>query len=186
VLPVGKHFPGHGRAAADTHHAVAVGAPTRAALADELAPFAALAPSLPALMGAHVSYLGSALPGTLDPAISTTLLRDELGFRGALLSDNLEMGAVAGAFSVEDAAVRALAAGCDALLFCHRPDSFPRAHAALLAALRDPGATALRRRLAEAADRLRALRAARPAHAAPPLATLGSPEHQALAASVPP
>jgi beta-N-acetylhexosaminidase len=184
VLACGKHFPGHGGTATDSHSVLPVDArPQERLLAEEVAPFAALAPALPVLMGAHVAYtgLGSTLPGTLDPRVATVLLRERLGFTGVLVSDDLEMGAISGRFSIEDAAVRAMRAGCDALLCCHRSDSLPRARAALWREAKASGS--LRARLTQAATRLRALKSHHRAVGAtrPPLSVLGAPEHQDLA-----
>jgi beta-N-acetylhexosaminidase len=184
VLACGKHFPGHGGCAADSHVVLPVDArPQDQLLAEEVAPFAALASGLPLLMGAHVAYagLGSELPGTLDPRVATGLLRERLGYTGVLVSDNLEMGAVSRHFSIEDAALRAMRAGCDALLLCHRPDSLPRVRAALWREAR--ASTTLRARLAQAAGRLRSLKARRAADGAlrPPLSVLGAPHHIELA-----
>lgn len=186
VLACGKHFPGHGGSRADSHVVLPVDPrPRHVLLVDAIAPFAALAPTLPLLMGAHVAYtgLGSDLPGTLDARIATGLLRDELDFRGVLVSDNLEMGAVTGRFSIEDAAVRAMRAGCDALLLCHRPDSFPRVRAALWREAR--ASASLRARIGEAAARVRTLKARHFATLArttrPPLSVLGAPSHLELA-----
>jgi beta-N-acetylhexosaminidase len=162
------------------------GCPQAELLAGAVAPFAALAGELPALMAAHVAYagLGSELPGSLDPRVATELLRGRLGYAGVLVSDNLEMGAVRGRFSIEDAAVRALAAGCDALLLCHRHDSLPRARLAVWNAAR--ASSALRQRLAEAAGRVGTLKARHRARGAtrPPLSVLGAPSHLELASKM--
>jgi beta-N-acetylhexosaminidase len=187
VLACGKHFPGHGGSATDSHLDLPVDdSPQDALVAGALAPFAALAAELPLLMAAHVAYtgLGSALPGSLDPRVSTELLRGRLGFTGVLVSDNLEMGAVSRRFSIEDAAVRALAAGCDALLLCHRHDSLPRARLAVWNAAR--ASSSLRQRVAEAAGRVRMLKERHRARSAtrPPLSVLGAPSHLNLASQM--
>jgi beta-N-acetylhexosaminidase len=185
-LACGKHFPGHGGAQGDSHRLLPIDArPRDVLLADALAPFAALAPRLPILMGAHVAYagLGSDRPGTLDERVATGLLRDQLGYRGVLVTDNLEMGAVTARFSIEVAAVAAMNAGCDALLLCHRHDSFARARAALW---REAHASPhLRTRLSQAASRIRDLKArhfaARNASQRPPLSVIGAPSHASIA-----
>ena len=71
-------------------------------------------------MTAHVLVpsLDEEKPATLSPRIVQALLRDELGFQGVILSDDLEMKAIAKTYTVPDAAVRAIAAGCDGLLIC--------------------------------------------------------------------
>jgi beta-N-acetylhexosaminidase len=187
VLACAKHFPGHGGCADDSHLVLPVDPTPRAELlAGAVAPFAALATTVPLFMGAHVAYagLGSDLPGTLDPRVATGLLRDELGFRGVLVSDNLEMGAVTSRFSIEDAAVRALTAGCDALLLCHRPDSYSRARVALWRAAR--ASSTLRGRIAEASARVRTLKArhAQAGAQRPSLSVLGAPAHLELASAL--
>src|SRR5438445_208171 len=90
----------------------------RARLDDvELAPFkAAAAAGVPAMMTAHVVYpaLDPSAPATLSRAICTDLLRGTLGFRGWLVSDDLEMKAIADRIGIDEAAVRAIESGCDA------------------------------------------------------------------------
>ncbi len=126
LLTCGKHFPGHGDTATDSHLDLPVVDRDRRSLrATELRPFArAVAARVPMLMTAHVHYpaLDATLPATLSPAIVTTLLRERLGFRGVVASDDLEMKAIADRWSAGEAAVLALAAGCDLLLICHRQD----------------------------------------------------------------
>jgi beta-N-acetylhexosaminidase len=99
LLPVAKHFPGHGLTSVDSHHALPE---TSATLADleggELVPFrAALAAGCPAVLVAHVRYhaLDPELPASLSPEVVSGLLRRRLGFDGLVLSDDLEMAAVA-------------------------------------------------------------------------------------------
>jgi beta-N-acetylhexosaminidase len=134
VLPCGKHFPGHGATAADSHFTLPrVRRSRRALLAADVVPFArAIRAGIPALMTAHVLYpaLDARRPATLSPAVCRSLLRRRLGFRGVLFSDDLEMGAIAGRRSIAGAAVEALRAGCDMLLVCQ---SLTAARAAMLA-----------------------------------------------------
>jgi beta-N-acetylhexosaminidase len=119
VLPVIKHLPGHGRARRDSH----VGLPRVGAAVAELAhadwlPFRACR-AAPFAMTAHVLYpaLDPARPATLSPAIIETVIRGEIGFAGALLSDDLNMGALCGSLGERTAAARA--AGCDLALHCN-------------------------------------------------------------------
>jgi len=122
VVPVAKHFPGHGRAAVDSHLSL----PDVDATLDELegadlVPFrAALGAGCSAVMVAHVRYraLDPVLPASLSAAVIGGLLRRRLGFSGLVLSDDLEMAAVAGTWGVADAARRFLAAGGDLALIC--------------------------------------------------------------------
>lgn len=134
ILCCGKHFPGHGRTDADSHFTLPVVAASRAELdAVELAPFRAMVDRLPLIMTAHVAYLAldPGVPATLSPRVVQGLLRDTLGFRGVVVSDDLEMGAITRHLDVGEAAVRALLAGCDGLLMDHWPNSLRRARAAL-------------------------------------------------------
>jgi beta-N-acetylhexosaminidase len=123
VMAVAKHIPGHGRAAADSHHSLPqVDADADSLSEHDFAPFRALA-DLPAAMTAHVLYsaLDPHLPATLSPRI-IGLIRDRIGFDGLLMTDDLSMGALAG--GLEDLTRAALAAGCDVALHCNgrRPE----------------------------------------------------------------
>jgi beta-N-acetylhexosaminidase len=122
VLACGKHFPGHGASAGDSHFVLPRVRRSRRALAAlELVPFArAVAAGIPALMTAHVVYpaLDPRRPATLSPEICRGLLRRRLRFRGVLFSDDLEMNAVAARSTPARSAVDALRAGCDMLLVC--------------------------------------------------------------------
>lgn len=118
VLPVVKHMPGHGAARVDSH----ASAPVVDLAADELAridfaPFAALS-DLPLGMTGHVRYtaLDDARVATLSPVV-IALIRDEIGFGGLLMSDDICMGALEG--SAGERAGAALAAGCDVVLHCN-------------------------------------------------------------------
>ena len=117
VLPVMKHVPGHGRATMDSHLDLPVVTADRATLAADVAPFRALA-DLPMAMTAHVVYaaLDAAAPATQSPAV-VRLIREEIGFGGLLMTDDLSMRALKGSFAGR--AERALAAGCDMLLHCN-------------------------------------------------------------------
>ena len=127
VLACGKHFPGHGASAGDSHFVLPrVRRSRRALAAVELLPFArAIAAGIPALMTAHVVYpaLDPRRAATLSPAICRNLLRRRLGFRGVLFSDDLEMNAVAARSTPARSAVAALRAGCDMLLVCQSLDA---------------------------------------------------------------
>ncbi len=182
VISCGKHFPGHGDTHLDSHLALPrVDHPLERLRRVELYPFAQLA-SLPTLMTAHVvfSAVDPDVPATLSSRVLTDLLRGELGYRGLIVSDDLEMKAIADHYGVEDAVVRGLLAGCDAFLLCHQADLQRRAHAALLAAAeRD---ARVRTRVLESAARHAALKASHfAARAVPDAAVIGSPAHLALA-----
>lgn len=160
VLACGKHFPGHGDTAKDSHLDLPVVPHDRARLdAVELVPFAAAARAgLDSLMTAHVVCDGiePGVPATFSRRACTDLLRGELGYRGALLSDDLEMKAAADLHPPHEAAVLAIAAGCDAVLICRDEAAADAAFEALVReAERDPTFHA---RVVEAAARMRALR----------------------------
>ncbi|MFA6148358.1 MAG: beta-N-acetylhexosaminidase [bacterium] len=122
ILPVGKHFPGHGDTSADSHEELPVVTAGRGTLLRrELLPFRRAARArIPALMTAHVMYpaLDRALPATLSRKILHDLLRIRLRFRGAVISDALEMKAIADRYGIGEAAVLAVTAGCDVVLVC--------------------------------------------------------------------
>jgi beta-N-acetylhexosaminidase len=119
VLPVMKHMPGHGRAAVDSHEALPV---VDAALYElertDFAPFRLCARRFPLAMTAHVvfSAVDDERPATLSPAM-IAIIRERIGFDGALMTDDIGMGALAGA--AEERARRAIAAGCDLVLHCN-------------------------------------------------------------------
>jgi beta-N-acetylhexosaminidase len=118
VLPVMKHLPGHGRAVVDSHALLPVVSADRAALeALDFAPFR-LNADLPLAMTAHVVFaaIDPARPATHSPTVIAQAIREAIGFRGVLLSDDLGMNALGGSFG--ERAARALAAGCDLALHC--------------------------------------------------------------------
>lgn len=117
ILPVAKHLPGHGRATLDTHHELPrVTAPLDDLLASDFAPFAALA-DLPMAMTAHIIFdcLDPDRPATQSPA-AISAIRQIIGFQGLLLTDDLNMQALAGDLGQRTAL--SMAAGCDIALHC--------------------------------------------------------------------
>jgi len=136
VLACAKHFPGHGDTELDSHLELpTVNQPRERLAAVEIPPFrAASGAGVAAMMSAHVVYpaLEPGVPATFSRAICTSLLRKDIGFTGALFSDDLEMGAITKSHDIEDAAVEAVWAGCDVLLICHDEALQERAHAALV------------------------------------------------------
>ena len=139
ILACGKHFPGHGDTDTDSHFALPTIRRSRAALdRTELIPFrAAIHAGLAAIMTAHILFpaIDPALPATLSPAVLTGLLREELGFDGLIITDDLEMKVVAGHWGAPEAAVLAVLAGADILLCCHQWETQRAIHAALMTAL---------------------------------------------------
>lgn len=124
VIACGKHFPGHGDTAVDSH----IGLPLVEKSADEvrrleLVSFrAAIAAGIDAIMSAHVIFPAlepDRVPSTVSRQVLTGLLREELGFKGLIISDGMEMRAVMDMFGIENASCRALNAGVDVALICH-------------------------------------------------------------------
>jgi beta-N-acetylhexosaminidase len=165
VAACAKHFPGHGGTIVDSHVGLPVvsGDPTTLRRV-HLAPFrAAVHQGVRAVMTAHlvVPALDDA-PATLSLRLLRGVLRDELGFTGAVVTDALEMAAIAEGVGVVEAAVRAIAAGADGLCLGGRPTPellLDRVVGALVAAVGTGRLTAAR--LAEAGKRVRALGAVR-------------------------
>ncbi|MCL6672842.1 glycoside hydrolase family 3 protein [Streptomyces panaciradicis] len=157
-----KHFPGHGDTAVDSHHALPrIDVPADVLSARELAPFhAAITAGTRAVMSAHilVPALDPDRPATLSHRILTGLLRRELGYDGLIVTDGMEMRAIAGTYGIERGSVLAIAAGADAICVgggLADDETVRRLRDALVAAVRSgelPEA-----RLAEAADRVRSL-----------------------------
>jgi beta-N-acetylhexosaminidase len=135
LLACGKHFPGHGDTSKDSHLDLPqVVQPLQRIEQVELRPFReAVAAGVASLMTAHVVYsaIDSERPATLSPSACTDL-RGRIGFGGMLFSDDLEMKAIADRWSIEEASVQAVAAGCDALLVCRSDEKQERAVGALV------------------------------------------------------
>ena len=185
VLSCGKHFPGHGDTATDSHLEL----PRVDHAWDrldkvELAPFRlAVKANLPMLMTAHVVFaaLDDKRPATLSEQVVAGLLRGKLGYRGVIVSDDLDMRAIAGTMGIDQAATQAIRAGCDVLLLCCNEQYQAEAEVALIkAAERD---SEFRRRVGESAARVRAMKKAHAARKLPALArdVIGSFEHKKLA-----
>jgi beta-N-acetylhexosaminidase len=119
VLPVVKHLPGHGRATVDSHERLpVVGADIAMLEASDFRPFRALN-DLPLGMTAHVvfSAIDPMQPATTSPTIIRQVIRSSIGFAGALMSDDISMGALSGTIAERTRA--AIAAGCDLVLHCN-------------------------------------------------------------------
>lgn len=119
VLCCAKHFPGHGSAQGDTH--LGLVDVTQTWHERELIPFQRLieADLCDVVMSAHVinRRLDPTLPATLSPAVQTGLLREKLGFRGVIVSDDMEMKAISSHYGLEQSVLLAIAAGIDVLCF---------------------------------------------------------------------
>lgn len=174
IVSAVKHFPGHGASAENSHLDMPVIEKTAAELdAVELVPFrAALKEGAPMVMPAHIlfpAYEPGGLPVTLSSSVIGGLLRGKLGYDGVVVSDSLDMGAIAKRYGEPEAAVMALAAGCD-LLILGKVD-FPPVFARVLDAVKSGRLP--RARVDEAYARVRALKARFPAP--PPAAAPGAP-----------
>jgi beta-N-acetylhexosaminidase len=135
-----KHFPGHGDTSVDSHHALPVLPHSRDRLdAIELAPFrAAIEAGTAAIMTAHVCLPAldpSGKPSTLSQPVLTGLLREELGYKGVIVTDCLEMDAIDRYYGPEKGAVLALQAGADMVLVCHTYEKQVAALEAVVAAV---------------------------------------------------
>ncbi|WP_030594401.1 glycoside hydrolase family 3 protein [Streptomyces fulvoviolaceus] len=157
-----KHFPGHGDTAVDSHHALPrIDADPSVLSERELNPFrAAIAAGTRAVMTAHilVPELDPDRPATLSHRILTDLLRGELGYDGLIVTDGMEMQAIAGTYGIERGSVLAIAAGADAICVgggLADEETVRRLRDALIAAVRTGELP--EERLAEAAERVRAL-----------------------------
>jgi len=187
MLACGKHFPGHGDTATDSHLELPrIDHAWNRLERVELLPFRRAATAgLPMIMTAHVVFaaLDATRPATLSPQVVTGLLREQLGYRGVIISDDLDMRAIAGQMGADVAAVAAVRAGCDVLLLCNNEDNQAAAEAGLIReAERD---SELRRQIGEAAHRVREMKkmhvAARAQLPAASRDAVGSAAHRRLA-----
>ncbi len=146
ALVTAKHFPGHGDTSIDTHMALAVNPAPRERLEKvEFVPFrAAIAAGVDAVMSAHIAVPAiddAKLPATLSPAILTGVLRKELGFRGLISTDAMDMAGVTAQWPAGEAAVKAIQAGADVVLMPANPE---QAIDAVVAAVRRGAVTRAR------------------------------------------
>ncbi len=119
VMPVMKHIPGHGRAQVDSHQALPIVTASLAELeAVDFAPFAGFA-DCPMAMTAHVIFnaIDKKAPATLSRKVIKSVIREMIGFRGLLMSDDLSMKALSGSFA--EKVNSAQSAGCDMVLHCN-------------------------------------------------------------------
>jgi beta-N-acetylhexosaminidase len=129
----GKHFPGHGFVKADSHVAVPVDKRSRKAiLAEDAQPYGWLGGTLASVMPAHVIYPKvDARPAGFSPVWLQDILRHQLGFEGAIFSDDLSMEGASTAGGMRERALAAFAAGCDTVLVCNAPEAADELLAAL-------------------------------------------------------
>jgi beta-N-acetylhexosaminidase len=185
ILPVIKHFPGHGSVRGDSHFDLPVQKKSMAELErTDLVPFiAAIEAGAPVIMTAHLAVpaLEGGVPASLSREVVTGLLREKLGFRGLVITDSQGMGPVYGTYGNAESAIRSLVAGNDLVL--NSPDA-TKVRRGVLKAVR--GGRLSEQRLAEAATRVVAARIyqKRIGAAQPPMSVLRSPDHLAAAAKV--
>ena len=138
VLGCGKHFPGLGQGKLDSHHELPVIEKSLKQLwAEDLAPYRMLRRQLPFVMVSHAAYpqvTKRKTPASLSRIWITDILTKRIGYRGLVVSDDLEMGGVLSAAPVGEAAVEFVRAGGDLCLICHREDRVLEAHEALIRA----------------------------------------------------
>jgi len=191
VVACGKHFPGHGDTVADSHLELPiVNAPLERLQTVELPPFRhAIQHGVATMMTAHVLYpaLDAEVPATLSSAILTGLLREQLGFQGVIVTDDLEMRAIIDHYGMAEACVRAFLAGADILLICKDRDREVAAIEAMVAAVQDGTISPARlsaslHRIQQLKDRF--LHPYAPADPASAKRVIGSPSHTALLARI--
>lgn len=189
VIPVLKHFPGHGDTLEDTHTGAALVEHDLERLTSfELLPFQeGIAAGADAVMIAHIllpNLMEEPVPATLSKEVVTGLLREKLKFDGVVITDAMEMSAVSAYYDDDEAAVMAVLAGVDMILM---PQSTEKAYRAILAAVKDGQIS--EERIDESVYRILRMKAkygildnnlVRP----DPEKILGSPEHQALADAI--
>lgn len=138
VLGCGKHFPGLGEGKLDSHHELPVIEKEFKKLwAEDLVPYRTLRRQLPFVMISHAAYprvTKSKTPASLSKVWISDILRKRIGYRGLVVSDDLEMGGVLAAAPVGKAAVEFVRAGGDLCLVCHREDFVMDAYEALVRA----------------------------------------------------
>lgn len=135
ILSCGKHFPGYAGIAVDPHHELPTSRRTRAELdAAERIPYRKLMGELDSIMTGHNWYPcfdETEMPSSLSVNIVRKLLREEMGYQGLVISDDLDMGALLRKYSQAESIRLAVEAGNDQLLICHQVESLPQAAAAL-------------------------------------------------------
>lgn len=136
VLGCGKHFPGLGEGKLDSHHELPViDKPAKRLWEEDLLPYRLLRRVLPMVMVSHAAYpqvTKAKTPASVSNIWITDILKKQIGYRGIIVSDDLEMGGVLAAAPIGDAAVGFVRAGGDLCLICHREDYILQAHEALL------------------------------------------------------
>jgi beta-N-acetylhexosaminidase len=185
LLTCGKHFPGHGDTFEDSHLKLPrVGHSLDRLMDVELVPFgSAVDAGVDLIMTAHVIVGGvdGDNPATMSRVLLNDLLKVRLGFSGPVISDDLEMKAIADNYGVPEAAVRSIAAGADLLLVCHSGELQLAVRDALAKAIHEGGISA--DRVSDAVWRIDALRKRIPSRR-PDAACVGCDAHSRLAGEI--
>ena len=160
VIGAGKHFPGLGEGSLDSHHELPVIRKSFPQLWEEdLLPYRLMKHELPMVLVNHANYpdvTRDKLPASLSKYWITDVLRRKIGYRGLVVSDDLEMGGVLEAAPIDEAATKFIAAGGDLCLICHEQGRIEQAYETMLGeAERD---SRFRRRVLESAKRVAAFK----------------------------
>ena len=181
VISAVKHFPGHGDTAVDSHLELpAISCDMERMESTELVPFkAAIAAGAPAIMTAHIMFteLDSELPATLSNKVISGLLREKMEFDGLVITDCLEMKAIADKYG-SMAAVMAIEAGADLLLVCHTPEVQKAMYDEVLNAAKSGRIT--KQRLEKSLKRIRLIKSRISSTEPGDMAGLDNPEHAQL------
>lgn len=169
VLGCGKHFPGLGEGKLDSHHELpSIDKALRKMWEEDLVPYRTLRRQLPFVMVSHAAFPSvtrKKTPASLSKKWITEILRKKIGYRGLVCSDDMEMGAVLAAASIEGAAIGHIRAGGDLCLICHQEELIVRAYEAMVReAERD---RAFRRRVEDVSRRVLAFKKKWKAKSAP-------------------
>ncbi|MBI5568972.1 MAG: beta-N-acetylhexosaminidase [Desulfomonile tiedjei] len=160
VIPCCKHFPGHGGTQVDSHKELPMDDRTAEVIEqNDLVPFVdAVEAGTEMIMTAHILYpfLDRDHPATLSHAIISGLLRRRMGYDGVVVSDDLDMGAVANQFSTAECALMAIQAGVDIPLICNKPEKAFAAAARIVDAIKDRDVS--KSRMAESLRRIKTLK----------------------------
>ncbi|HXG55115.1 MAG TPA: beta-N-acetylhexosaminidase [Vicinamibacterales bacterium] len=193
IAACGKHFPGHGDTSTDSHFELPlIEHPPDRIDRVELVPFrAAIEAGVASIMMAHILIpaLDAELPATLSRRLVTEMLKEEMGYDGLVLSDDLEMKAIGDRYGMEEATVMSIAAGCDAVLMCGAEQE-PQARALEAVIHAVEGGGLAEKRMEDALVRHRRVkerflpRRRQPLEGAELRAVLGSDEHQAISAEM--
>ncbi len=135
ILGCGKHFPGLGGASLDSHHHLpSIDKTWKRLWSEDLVPYRGMRKEFPMVMVGHIEYprvTGDGMPASLSKKWIADILRKKVGYRGLVVSDDLDMGGVLNSVSIEEAAVETLRAGSDLFLVCQKEEHVWRAYEAV-------------------------------------------------------